>query len=450
MDKWLTHNNFAKLIALIFSVILWAMVHIDSGTPVASTTTIEKTKVIDNVQIQVTGFDSDKYVLYELEPDKVRLEVKGKRTNITTNFSDYKVKLDLSNVGPGTITLPLTYEGPSGVQLISMEPSIIKVTIEAKATKEVPVTIMTTGTPKNGLELGTPVIAGKSAVQVTLPESELDDLQKVQGTMDVNGLSDSVKGKAVKLTAYDKQGNKMENAEISPNTVDVDIPLNKMYKNVPIEIRHTGQLPEGYVLTVLSTEVEGVAVYGSKEALEGINSYPITIDLSRFNGATETKFSVDLTPPEGFEKIEPSSVQVSAQIVHGGKKLIDGIPVTFTEQGQDFTAEFIQPADGTVSLTVLGADDIIGKIKPEDIKVTASLAQLAAGKHTIPVTVTLPDNVKLAEPDQSKEIVVELTEKANPATTLPEVEPEPTTEDEPAPANGEHGNAATNANNTGG
>ncbi|MNP45043.1 hypothetical protein D3C76_1389380 [compost metagenome] len=159
---------------------------------------------------------------------------------------------------------------------------------------------------------------------------------------------------------------------------------------------------------------------------------------------------MDLTPPEGFEKIEPSSVQVSAQVVHGGKKLIDGIPVTFTEQGQDFTAEFIQPADGTVSLTVLGADDIIGKIKPEDIKVTASLAQLAAGKHTIPVTVTLPDNVKLAEPDQSKEIVVELTEKANPATTLPEVEPEPTTEDEPAPANGEHGNAATNANNTGG
>ncbi|MNO71488.1 YbbR-like protein [compost metagenome] len=461
MDKWLTHNNFAKLIALVFSVILWAMVHIDSGTPVASTTTIEKTKTIDNVQIQVTGFDSNKYVLYELEPPMVRMEVKGKRTNITTNFSDYKVKLDLSNVGPGTITLPLTYEGPSGVQLVSMEPSLVKVTIEAKATKEVPVTILTTGTPKSGLELGTPVVTGNTTVQVTLPESELDDLQKVQGTIDVNGLDDHIKGKSVKLTAYDKQGNKIENAEISPASVDVDIPLNKMYKNVPIEIRHTGELPEGYVLTVLRADVEGVAVYGSKEALEGINSYPLTVDLSRFNGATETKYSVDLTPPEGFEKIEPSSVQISVQVVHGGMKQLDGIPVTFADQVQDLTAKFIQPADGTISLTVLGADDIINTLKPEDIKVTASLAQLAAGKHTIPVTVALPDNVKLAESDLSKEIVVELTEKANPATTLPEEEPSNkpsnTTEDEPAPTDGEHDNAATkhdnaatNAKNNGG
>ncbi|MNO69302.1 YbbR-like protein [compost metagenome] len=451
MDKWLTHNNFAKLIALIFSVILWAMVHIDSGTPVAPATTIDKTKVIDSVQVQVTGFDSDKYVLFGLEPDKVRLEVKGKRTNITTNFSDYKVKLDLSNVEPGTMSLPLTYELPSGVQLVSMDPSVVKVTIEAKATKEVPVTILTTGTPKSGLELGSPVVVGETSVQVTLPESELDDLQKVQGTVDINGLGDSIKGKTVKLTAYDKQGNKMENAEISPGAVDVDIPLNKLYKNVPIEIHHTGQLPDGYVLAGLSADVEGVALYGSKEALEGINSYPITVDLNQFSGATETKYSVDLTPPEGFEKIEPSSVQVSVRIVHGGKRLIDGIPVTLTGEGQNLTAKFIQPSNGTISLTVLGSDDIITNLNPDDIKATASLSQLAAGKHTIPVTVTLPDNVTLAETDQSKEIVIELTEKANPATTTPEEEQEPSKEDDPAaPANGEQGSAATNANSNGG
>ncbi|MNE83008.1 hypothetical protein D3C80_1797850 [compost metagenome] len=114
------------------------------------------------------------------------------------------------------------------------------------------------------------------------------------------------------------------------------------------------------------------------------------------------------------------------------------------------TAKFIQPVDGTISLTVLGADEIISNLKPEDIKVTASLAQLAAGRHTIPVTVTLPNDVKLAESDLSKDIVVELTEKTNPVTTLPEEEPSNSTDNEPAPTNGEQGNAETNANSTGG
>lgn len=76
MDKWLTHNNFAKVLALVFSIMLWAMVHLDSGTPVDSTT-LAQSRYIDNVKIEVTGFDEDKYVLYDLDPSTVRMEVKG-------------------------------------------------------------------------------------------------------------------------------------------------------------------------------------------------------------------------------------------------------------------------------------------------------------------------------------------------------------------------------------
>lgn len=445
MDKWLTNNNVSKLIALFFSIILWAMVHIDSGAPVA-TTTVVNTKAID-VQIQVTGFDSDQYVLYDLEPNKVRLEVSGKRLNITTNFSDYKVKLDLKNVEPGTYTLPLTEELPAGVQLVSMDPAFVKVTIEAKATEEVPVTIVTTGSPKEGLDLGSPVIVDEGKVQVTLPESEIGQLSKVQGTIDVSGLNDSVKGKSVKLIAYDKQGNEMTNAEISPGSVEVDIPLNKMYKTIPLEVSQTGQLPDGYVLSGIELDVEGVALYGSKEALEGIKSYPISIDLSKSTGSAETKYMVDLTPPEGFEKIEPSSVQVSLHIEHGGKRQIDGIPVTLTGESPNLTTKFTEPVNGTISLTVIGDNDVISNLTADDIKVTASLSDLTAGTHSIPVKVTLPDNVKLIDSDQSKKIVIELTEQENQATiTLPEEELEPSRENEPTSNDGDHGNADLSTN----
>ena len=71
----------------------------------------------------------------------------------------------------------------------------------------------------------------------------------------------------------------MRNAEISPESVDVDIPFNKTYKNIPLEVRQSGQLPEGYVLAGVDTDVKGVVVYGPKEAMDKITAYPITVNL---------------------------------------------------------------------------------------------------------------------------------------------------------------------------
>ncbi|MDN4070899.1 CdaR family protein [Paenibacillus vini] len=453
MDKWLNHNNFAKIIALVFSIILWAMVHIDSGTPVAPTTVVNS-KTIDT-KIQVTGFDSDKYVLYDLEPDTVRLEVKGKRTDLTTNFSDYKVKLDLKNIGPGTITLPLTHELPPGVQLISMEPSIIKVTIEAKETKQVPVTIVTKGNPADGMQLGGPILGGNGLVDVTLPQSEIGELQKVQGTVDVTGINETVKGKSVKLTAYDKHGQEMTNAEISPDTVEVEVPINKLYKNVPLEVRKAGRLPNGYVLASVSTNVEGVAIYGSKESLEGISSYPVTVDLSQFQGTNETRYTVDLTPPEGFEKIEPSSVQVTVKIEPAGQKLIDNVPLTLINANENLTTKFVHPEDAVVSLSVSAAKEILDKLKAGDISATVDLSGLGQGTHTVPISVKLPEFVELSDTGGPLEVQIELTEKGKPATTVPEDKPQ----GEQNPGNGStppgdganhQGNGANDSGSTGG
>lgn len=438
MDKWLTHNNFAKVLALVFSIILWAMVHLDSGTPVDSTT-LAQSRYIDNVKIEVTGFDEDKYVLFDLDPSTVRMEVKGKRIDLTTNFSDYKARLNLENLGPGTFTLPLTHELPPGVQLVSMDPSIVKVTIEAKETRTVPVTIVTKGEPANGLVLGTPIVAGGGTVDVTLPASETQELGKVEGTVDVTGLKESVKGKSVKLTAYDKQGIPMENAKITPSSVDVDIPINKLYKNVPIEIRKTGQLPSGYVLTDVEVDVEGVVLYGTKEALEGISSYPLTVDLSRSNGANETKYSVDLTLPKGFEKIEPSSATITLHVMPGGQKQLDDIPITLKNVGSLYEVKWIRPTEPSLSLMVIGASAVLDALQPENIQLTADLAHLGAGTHTVPIEIKLPEGVALADPNTSLSVDVELTEKGNPTSGVPVEHPNPSDGSQNSAGNESHG-----------
>lgn len=77
MDKWIKNNTASKLIALAVSILLWAMVHMDSGTP-APPTTFYDTKIIEGVKIQTYGFDDGEYALTGIDQDRVNLEVRGR------------------------------------------------------------------------------------------------------------------------------------------------------------------------------------------------------------------------------------------------------------------------------------------------------------------------------------------------------------------------------------
>ncbi|AWB46092.1 hypothetical protein DCC85_19235 [Paenibacillus sp. CAA11] len=420
MDKWFNNNNIAKVIALCISIILWAMVHLDSTTTVAPVTPQVSTKTIDNLKIQIANFDEDKYVLYGLEPDKVRLEVAGKRTSITSVFSDdnYKVKLDLKNVTPGTKTLPLITEVPSGVDVVALTPSYVKVTIEAKASKTFEANVVTTGEPSEGLQIGTPVLKDGGKVKVTLPESEIGEVQKVQATLDVSGIDGSIKGKSVKLAAYDKAGQIMKNAEISPDTVEVDVPVIKLYKSVPVTIQTTGKLPEGYALSDVESSVEQVVVYGPKETLDTITSYPITVDLGKLQGQKESVFTVDLTPPKGFEKIEPSSLQVTVKAAPFIARTIEGVPITLNNLGTDYSAKILTPPGGILSIPVEGTTDRVSGLTTKDIALVADLSGLGPGTHKLTLQLDLPRYVHLTD-DASLTAEVEITAKDKPATTAP-------------------------------
>ncbi|MNJ62986.1 hypothetical protein D3C77_588470 [compost metagenome] len=159
---------------------------------------------------------------------------------------------------------------------------------------------------------------------------------------------------------------------------------------------------------------------------------------------------MDLTPPEGSEKIEPSSVTVIVKVEPPGEKQISSLPISLKLDNQHLAATILDPPDKRMSLRVLGAKDILDKLKPEEIMITADLANLGPGTHTVPVVVTLPLHVRLAEGDTSRQIVIELTEKeepANPANTEPEGPSDPgTSEQETAPTVPPEENTAGNGN----
>lgn len=419
MDKWIKNNTASKLIALAVSILLWAMVHMDSGTP-APPTTFYDTKIIEGVKIQTYGFDDSEYALTGIDKDRVNLEVRGKKSNIALLTDEYKVKLDLSAVKePGTHTLPLTYSIPSGVEMVSMEPSAVTVTVEPRVSESVTVSIGTKGEPAKDYRAGTPVLIDPRQVTVTLPESLMANLGQVKGNVDLDGAKEKITEKRVKLTAYDKEGVVMEDAVIEPAAVAADVPIEPAFVTLPLELQYTGRLPEGFVLSKVDQKVKEVKVFGSKEALAGAGTYiEASINLGGIRNSGTTVLTADLTPPEGFEKIEPSSVTVDVTAVSHGERVVNGIPITLKGVSSGLDAVITDPKNQTISLTLTGAPDLLNSLEPADIGVVANAAGLKAGVHEIPLQITLPSFINRTDRDRLV-IKVELKDNSKPVTTDP-------------------------------
>ncbi|UQZ33649.1 hypothetical protein C2I18_08915 [Paenibacillus sp. PK3_47] len=437
MDKWMKNNNFNKILALVISIILWIIVHVDSE-PTSSTTVRMQSKVIENVAIETIGMNEDKYV-YSFDAESARVEVLGRNSDLNFKFSDaYTLSLDLSDVGPGDHTLPIHYSLPNGVELQSINPNEVNVHVELRTTKSFPVTLDIQGKPAEGYQLGTPVIQPETA-EVTMAASELANVAKVQATVELDGEDDTFQENKLRLYAYDSNGNEIKGAFIEPSTVSVELPVTLPNKSLPLDISFTGQLPGNLVISRITSETDTVTVYGSQEALAALSTYEASIDLSAIGSAGTDELKVKLAPPEGLSKIEPAEVNVTVSTAEIAERTIENIPIKLEGVGSDLTAQVTQPAGQAVSLTVSGAPALLDQLDQDNISVIADVGGLAAGVHELALQVSLPRFISQVSPAQPLMATIDLqSPAATPeATEAPDtgstLTPEPSTQ----PASGD-------------
>lgn len=429
MNRWMNNNNFNKVLALALGILLWAMVHADTA-PMSQTAPRTETKIIENVKIDVTGLDEDRYVMEPLDVDSVRMEVKGKKSDFNFRFSDsYKVVLDLSKVKPGNNRLPLSYSLPNGVELQDMTPSEVNVHVELRNTKAFPITLVTKGTPAEGYQLGTPVITPTGEAEVTLPASELTKVAKVQGVAELDGDSETFKEKKMKLFALDSNGNEIKDAVIKPAYVSVEIPITLPFKSIPLDIGYTGQLPDSLVLSQVKSDHTTVNVYGTKEALASLNAYEATINLSAITSPGTEQVKIDLKPPAGIDKIDPGTVNVAVSTSQIAERTIEGIPIKLEGVAPGIKATITDPADQTLTLTVTGAPDLLNGLDESQIKVVADVSQLTGGTHEVSLQVSLPKFIALKSAGNPLKATVQLQTSSSQGTS--ETPPPPVTGNNP-------------------
>ncbi|MCM3634973.1 CdaR family protein [Paenibacillus camelliae] len=402
MDKLLNHPTSLKVIAVLVALLIWVVVHIDPETSPQSVTSNTDTKVIEAAAIVHEGLNTDKYILTAMEPTVARLVVEGRISSLlAANNDDYVVKLDLTGVGPGIQELPLTVDLPSGIRDIEISPRVVMVQIEELETQTHEVKVLTEGTPAEGYLIGESSIIGDTGnvVEVTMPKDDYARLGMVAVTVDVSGADAAVVNKKAKVVAYDTQGNPINNVTIVPDTLTAETKITLPSKEVPVQLRYTGTLPEGYSLVSISTPQQSVTINAMQAKLDEVAMFDgFILDLSKVKETGQIMVKAEKT--DGIAAVTPEEIPVNIVIEATEQRTMSNIPVTLIGLADDLKASIDNSSNGRIPVNIKGATTLLQRLRASDIKLSLDVTGLAVGTHELTVDAQLPAYLQIAETDE--------------------------------------------------
>jgi YbbR domain-containing protein len=299
----------ARLIAATLAILLW--VYVQSVATVASTGG-DVSRTIQNVRVTWRGGSSN-LALMSQSVDRVNVTVWGPQSEVQAlDPSQIVAYVNLSGLGPGTIEQPISVDTPPGIRWAAANPQVLKVTLEAMVTKELPVTVQLSGEPEAGFVLG-PAKLVPATASVVAPESVVNRVSSLAAEVNMDGARSDFSGKLI-IVARDGRGNKVDLVSISPGEIDVLVPVLST-KTVAVKLDRTGELPQGITIVSEDLSPKGVVVAGPTDQ---IAAFPNEITTEPFDLTKVTDsgtFDVKLLPlPEGFSVVGETIVKLTLAI----------------------------------------------------------------------------------------------------------------------------------------
>lgn len=284
MDRFPKKNLTAKILAVLFAIVLWIYVMNEQNPPI---------EVAFQVPLEVRNL-SGQFTIYDV-PDSVRIKVRGPRGVVASlSQQDIKAYVDLKGFTEGVSTAKVYTAIPGSVELVEITPDKVTARLEAVINKQATVEIWTNGNLPSGV-----AIAGTSSsipqVQVEGPRTLLDSLYKVVAQVDLNGRNADFTAETP-LMAIDREGRVIDGLTIRPGKVNVTVNVSgTSKKTVDIKPVFINELPKNVMVRHITTEPQQVEVYGMPNALAGVDfvyTVPINLAVIDKDVSIETKLQL--------------------------------------------------------------------------------------------------------------------------------------------------------------
>jgi YbbR domain-containing protein len=203
---------------------------------------------------------------------------------------------------------------------------------------------------------------------------------------------------------------------VSPSVVEVEVPITKPYKTLPLQIGFSGSLPDGLSIAKVTPSAQQVTVYGPQEVLDKLDYYDgVTVDLSK---VTESgSFTYAIAPIEGVASIDPSKVTVTLDVENTSERLMEQVPITLNSLAEGMTANVLTPVNKAIDIIVTGAPTLLQVLQQSDIQAVAKLDSLGVGQHEVTLDIHLPSYLHV---NASYNAVIDISD-SKAASTKPEV-----------------------------
>ncbi|MDD4725345.1 MAG: CdaR family protein [Tissierellia bacterium] len=373
----------AKITVLIIAIFIWSFV-MDDVNP-------EISRTYRNVSVNYSNTSAlDRQGLVVMDPESVAVDVKvtGKKSDFGSDkfsASNILARVDLSGYSEGQVKIPITVslvDQPSGISVSSVEPRESLFTFDKLITKEMPLTIRTTGTLPENYVLGE-LVSSSRFVSLSGPRTWVNEVDKVVSEVNVNNRI-STDRESFTTLLIDEDGNEVRGISKEPNVVEITVPVYRTV-TLPIELQTINELPENYSIVDISITPSNIAVRGNEDIknLTKIDTEIIDINTLIGNAALE----VELDLPQGVSLLNPNQkvtiiYDVEETITKEFTLAISDLDVLNLDEDLEIDEEDL---DREITITLAGYKSVLDQLESEDLRLSIDLSDLMEGRHVVEV-----------------------------------------------------------------
>jgi YbbR domain-containing protein len=349
---------------------------------------------VAGVRVDVAGQPSDWIRLGQLRGVTITYRVASNSAALVqpesftafVNFDDYDADLAAQPQ-----SLPVEARSTlAGVDILSIEPTEVTVTLDRVDTKTIPVRI-DRGRVPDGLEIGEPQLSVRE-VTARGAASLLARVDHARATVSIQPSGIDVNDQ-VELTAVDVNAEPVLSVELDPSsvTIQIEVETNETSKTVPVRPDLDGTVAAGFEIGSIGMDPPVVTLRGLPDALSGITEV-VTEPLSIAGSTSTLTLESALVLPTGTRLSEASeapivTIEVRPAIVT--RTFLLGLVCQGADPGVACLPQLEQ-----VSVTLRGTAAALDALDEADISPILNVDGLAPGEHDVVPTLVLPGGVE--------------------------------------------------------
>lgn len=374
IKKAITNNLGLKIFALILSILLWCYIYFVYGAKINKTASI---------QVQVTNVPQDLSV--SLSNNYINVTFAAPARIAEQVEKNIRIIMDLSNIGPGTFTRKINIVTPKEVEIISVKPDEIELSVEKIITKEFPIRGVMNGKLANGNIIGKPEITPQ-VVTVQGVESIVNSIKEATVEINIDNATSDIYGSS-EIKLINKYNDQIEDLIMSSRIASFHVPVisSDVTKFVPVIPEFNGYSKLSIKEVKITPQIAKITGKGEIIGkIDSIETEPINIEGLSRNISVNSK----LKTLEGL-KIEPSSVTVEISVEEEITVTFDNISVHTINLKEGLKASLDVE---TVKVIITGRKSILESIK--SIEAQLDLKGLDAGEYILSVSIkNIPNSI---------------------------------------------------------